>query len=201
MTLEGIIKGTKRHFITALAQVAPTAPFMTLADVMVSGNTAEQSLDARAASVGITLAGATVYDMAREGYLKWSEAEKGKDANYKTALRDATLNGFTFAIGALGSYYLAGVRDPYLLGLNAVTTGTIGLLTGPLVGRSTDILKDWFNIESCLRLSPAIRNRSFPQKIALTTLAAAASVGLTVRFAYMNSSDKEQQPLSYQQNP
>lgn len=201
MTLEGIIKGTKRHFITALAQLAPTAPFMTLADVVVSGNTAEQSLDARAVSVGIALAGATVYDVVREGYLNWSGAERGENANYKTAFRDATLNGVTFALGALGSYYLAGVRDPYLLSLNAVTTGTIGLLTGPLVGRSTDILKDWFNIESCSRLSPTIRNRSSSQKIALTASAAAASLGLTVGFAYMSSSDKKSEPLSYQQNP
>ncbi len=168
-----------RHVVVSAAQLLPSYPILALADMHLTGTTVNESLIARGLSTATTLLGAgLVFDMVREGSLEYFGVEHGKGKTLKTGLHDAGYNALFTAAGAVPFYLIAGVTDGRLLYSTALATA-YGFVSGPLVGVTTDVLKDWCGIEPCPRLHECIRNRTPSQKKGLAGLLLGLSLATT----------------------
>lgn len=159
-----------RHVVASAAQLLPSYPILALSDVHITGTTINESLVTRGLSTATTLLGAgLLFDMVREGSLEYCGVEQGKGTTLKTGLHDACYNALFTAVGTLPFYLLAGVNDGRLI-YSSAAAATYGFISGPLIGVTTDILKDWCGIEPCPRLHERIRNRTPVQKKGLAAL-------------------------------
>ena len=168
-----------RHVVASAAQLLPSYPILALSDMHITGTTVNESLIARGLSTTTTLLGAgLVFDMVREGSLDYFGAEQGKGKTLKTGLHDACYNAAFTLAGTLPFYLIAGVTDGRLL-YSSAAAATYGFMSGPIVGVTTDILKDWCGIEPCPRLHEHIRNRTASQKKGLAALLFGLSLATT----------------------
>ena len=175
----------KRHVVVSTAQMVPLYPLLSTADMQIAGHTPASSLCTHATSTAITFLGlGYAYDSLRERSLAFFNADRAHHSNGRTGIHDALYNGVSYALGAVplytgGAYMTGEAPVSQKLAISVGTAFVIGFSSGPLVGLSTDILKDWCGVHPCERLHPVVRNRTPRQKKRLITLALAASLGLS----------------------
>jgi hypothetical protein len=190
----------KSHLVVSAAQLLPAYPLLSAADRFIVETPPGQSLSARLLSTGITLLGTgTLYDTLREKSLDFCGLEEETSSPIAVGAHDACFNALAYTVGTIPLYLVSGVTEPRQLALAASGTALFGFVSGPVIGATTDILKDWCGIEPCERLPKVIRNRSSWQKWGLAGLLAAGSLSLTAASYLVPTSSKSS--TIYNQNP
>lgn len=128
--------------------------------------------------------------MIREGSLEYFGVERGKHATARTGLHDVLYNAAMYITGSVPFYIISAYMhngSPHLgtLAANVGAAAALGAVSGPIIGFTTDVLKDWCGVEPCPRLPSLIRERSARQKKGLAALLVAASLGgAAVNYTY-----------------
>ena len=190
-------KNVATHLTDSTALMIASTPAFAAFETFVAKMPHDQSLHARYLAVGATFAGmgrlfTGGMDLSRKLFhISQETPEKNKQVH--DALYAITYNAIMGPLFYLG----AGARDFKQIAIGTACGMGLALFMGGPMGYAVDSYRDFIGINNSTRLPVSIQNKSRSSKLALASILAAASVGLTAGVyelsSYLNRNNNQSQ--------